>query len=189
MISSRKTSRILLLLGLVGGMAIAEATFAQANAGEQQPERSKGSDLDVIDEIERDDEAVITGKHFTYDPAGRRDPFEPLIRTRTIGDLQKKRPRGIAGMLVSEIDLKGIAVDAAGLPVALFNGSDNRGYTLRVGDPVYDGQVIAIDAGQGHVVFRQEVDDPRRIKPYRDVFKRLRPEDAEFEMEYEEEGA
>ena len=92
-------------------------------------------------------------------------------------------------MLVSEIDLKGIAVDAAGLPVALFNGSDNRGYTLRVGDPVYDGQVIAIDAGQGHVVFRQEVDDPRRIKPYRDVFKRLRPEDAEFEMEYEEEGA
>ena len=131
---------------------------------------------DVISQIQRESEAVITGRHFTYDPAGRRDPFEPLIKTLG-GGPAGKRPKGIAGMLVSEIDLKGIAVDTVGDPVALFRGSDNRGYRLRIGDIVYDGRVLSIDYIGGVVVFRQQVDDPRRIKPYRDVFKRLYPAD------------
>ena len=63
--------------------------------------------------------------------------------------------------------------------VAFFNGSDNKGYFLRVGDRVYDGTVIAIDARRGVVTFRQQVDDPRRIKPYIDVKKRLVPVEEE----------
>lgn len=138
----------------------------------------KQRDEAVIDRIERDSESVITGRHFTYDPAGRRDPFEPLVRAANAATVGK-RPKGIAGMLVTEIDLKGIAIDSGGYPVALFRGTDNRGYTLRVGDVVYDGRVLSIDPGRGVVVFRQSVDDPRRIKPYRDVIKRLYPSDEE----------
>ena len=52
-------------------------------------------------------------------------------------------------------------------------GPDNKGYFLRVGDAVFDGTVIAVDPRLGSVTFRQEIDDPRIIKPYRDVVKRL----------------
>ncbi len=89
------------------------------------------------------------------------------------------RPKGVAGMLVTEIDLVGIVKDPDKGDVAFFMGSDNRGYFLRVGDEVYDGTMIAIDARKGAVTFRQQVDDPRVIKPYRDLVKRLVPLEEE----------
>ena len=146
-------------------------------------------DQQVIEGIQKDAESVLTGRHFSYDPAGRRDPFEPLVKNEP-NKPDGKRPKGVAGMLVNEIDLRGIATDIRGNPVAMFRGSDNRGYTLRVGDIVYDGRVISIDPRRGMVVFRQQVDDPRRIKPYRDVIKRLQVTGGEdSDSAAEEEGA
>ena len=58
-------------------------------------------------------------------------------------------------------------------------GSDNKGYFLGVGDQVYDGTVLAVDTRLGTITFRQQVNDPRLIKPYRHVFKRLVPLDDE----------
>jgi len=48
-----------------------------------------------------------------------------------------------------------------------------------VGDEVNDGSTIAIEPVEGTVTFRQQVDDPRLIKPYRDVVKRLVPQGEE----------
>lgn len=172
-----KTCRVLASIGLAVMLMMVSAFAQQTPAGAD-------SDQAVMDRIERDSESVITGRHFTYDPAGRRDPFEPLVKA-TPTAATGKRPKGIAGMLVSEIDLKGIVIDSRGYPAALFNGSDNRGYTLRVGDVVYDGRVLSIDPDRGVVVFRQNVDDPRRIKPYRDVIKRLYPSDEDLVEEDE----
>ncbi|UCF66370.1 MAG: hypothetical protein JSV80_11295 [Acidobacteriota bacterium] len=169
-----------LLLVLCGVHAAAVATPVPTETG--QVDSRNTEDAQVLEQIERDTESVLTGQHFSYDPTGRRDPFEPLIKTQKIGT-EGKRPKGIAGMLISEIDLKGVVTDVDGLPAALFRGSDNRGYTIRVGDVVYDGRVISIDSGRGAVVFRQQVEDPRRIKPYRDVVKRLRPEQEEDDAE------
>ncbi|MBP7146971.1 MAG: hypothetical protein KBD01_05460 [Acidobacteria bacterium] len=153
------------------------AADAQAAANEE-----------LIRRMQSDSEAVIAGKHFTYEPGGRRDPFEPLIKSEP--ERTGKRPKGIAGMTVAEIALKGLAIDPRGAPAALFQGSDNRGYTLRVGDIVYDARVISIDTHRGVVVFRQQVDDPRRIKPYRDVLKRLNPADEDKDVaQDDEEGA
>jgi hypothetical protein len=169
-------------------IAAAVPAFAQEEA-KQAPAAPLSPNEQVVEQIQAESEAVITGRQFSYDPGGRRDPFEPLVKkdVETTG----KRPKGIAGMLVNEIALKGLAVDSRGVPVALFQGSDNRGYTLRVGDIVYDGKVIDIDANRGMVMFRQQVDDPRRIKPYRDVMKRLNPtgEEHRSESDEEEEGA
>ena len=80
-------------------------------------------------------------------------------------------------MLVNEIDLAGIVQDGSGGDVAFFTGSDNKGYFMRVGERVYDGTLIAIDGQKGAVTFRQQVDDPRQIKPYRDVVRRLVPDE------------
>ena len=75
-------------------------------------------------------------------------------------------------MLISEVDLVGI-VQKGKDNLAFFNGSDNKGYFLRVGDQLYDGRIIQINRQSGQVVFRQEINDPRSIKPYRDITKRL----------------
>jgi len=127
----------------------------------------------TIEMILREQEEMLTGTQFSYDPEGRRDPFRSLfdIAQADAGP----RPPGIAGMTVDEIDLAGIVEDETGGDVAYFTGSDNKGYILRIGDEVYDGEVIAIDPRRGSVTFRQRVDDPRKIKPHRDVELLLEP--------------
>ena len=78
-------------------------------------------------------------------------------------------------MLVTEVDLVGTVRDNRDGDVAFFMGSDNKGYFLKLGDDVYDGTLIAVNPNSGSVTFRQQVDDPRLIKPYRDVVKQLVP--------------
>ena len=76
---------------------------------------------------------------------------------------------------MDEIDLTGVVNDALGGNVAYVTGSDNKGYFLRVGHRIYNATLIAINLAEGTVTFRQTVDDPRQIKPYRDVVRRLVP--------------
>jgi hypothetical protein len=78
-------------------------------------------------------------------------------------------------MGVDEIDLAGIVASPTGENLAYFTGSDNAGYFLRIGDPVWDGTLISIDSRNGAVTFRQKIDDPRQIKPFRDVVRKLDP--------------
>lgn len=144
------------------------AEGAQTADGE---EKAPHGVAETINRIMQDNEALLEGRGFTYDPAGRRDPFRSLVDSLIAGRMGK-RPRGIRGMLIAEVDLVGIVKQGSGA-LAFFNGSDNKGYFLRVGDTLYDGKITRINHGKGVVVFRQEVNDPRSIKPYRDVTKRL----------------
>jgi hypothetical protein len=75
-------------------------------------------------------------------------------------------------MMISEVDLVGIITSPKG-EIAFLNGSDNKGYFMRAGDNLYDGTVMDIDRAAGRVIFRQKVDDPREIKPYREIVKKL----------------
>jgi hypothetical protein len=153
----------------------ADASPAPASppAGVASPAETKDVNAagETIHRIMEDSEAVLAGRGFTYDPAGRRDPFRSLIDPLN-SPQRGPRPRGIAGMLISEVNLVGI-VQKGRENVAFFNGSDNKGYFLRVGDALYDGKITKIDRSSGTVMFRQDVNDPRSIKPYRDVTKRL----------------
>ena len=144
---------------------------AQESASSKDaPQKQEEQNTKTIEKIIEESESVLTGRGFTYDPAGRRDPFRSLVE-QTKAD-KGPRPKGIAGMLISEVDLVGI-VQKGKDNVAFFNGSDNKGYFLRVGDQLYDGKIIQINRQAGQVVFRQEINDPRSIKPYRDITKRL----------------
>ena len=79
----------------------------------------------------------------------------------------------------ARLNLVGIVQDSSGADMAFVIGSDNRGYFLKSGDEVYDGSLMGIDPRAGTATFRQQVDDPRLIKPYRDVVKRLVPLEEE----------
>jgi len=144
----------------------------RALAGETAAQNPEGQE--TVESILREQEQLLRGKRFSYDPSGRRDPFRSLYEHLAFVT-KGPRPKGIAGMLVTEVDLVGTVSDNGGGDVAFFIGSDNKGYFLKVGDDVYDGTLIAVDPNSGSVTFRQQVDDPRLIKPYRDVVKQLVP--------------
>ena len=116
-------------------------------------------------------EEPTTTDTYRYDPQGRRDPFRSLI-----GPTPKlepgQRPAGVPGFLIDEMKLQGVFRTRAGL-TAMISGPDNKGYTIKVGDKVFDGEVVRIT--QTSVVFRQEVNDPTRIERYREVVKDLAP--------------
>lgn len=129
-------------------------------------------DVDV-DAILEGEDAVYAGEEFTYDPAGRRDPFESLIDARERGPERGPRPEGVEGLLVGEIDLTGIFILPDG-PVAQVQATDqDKSFLLRAGDRLFDGTVVNISRDE--VVFRQQVDDPAALKPFREVVKKLNP--------------
>ncbi len=170
----QRVSWLLAALGLTLLVTASAPAFPQESMEDSPMIASTGPSGEAVESILREQERLLRGQRFSYDPAGRRDPFLSLyeeVRVKRMGP----RPKGIRGMLVTEIDLVGIVEDASGGDVAFFTGSDNKGYFLRVGDQVYDGTIIGVDPRTGAVTFRQQVDDPRLIKPYRDVVKRLIP--------------
>ena len=159
----------------------------QTGATERPPESAKEPatteparepDDSTVEQILRQQEALITGARFEYDPGNRRDPFRSLLEDLKPGG---RRGAGAKGMLVAEIDVVGVVRDAKQGDLAMVMGSDSKGYFLRVGDEIFDGTVIGIDPRQGTVTFRQKVEDPRMIKPYRDVVKRLVPQQPDEE--------
>lgn len=180
--SRRNPSWLLAALALVGLAAWSAPAFPQEPADSAAEEKAQAEARkegeQTVETILRQQEELLSGQRFSYDPAGRRDPFRSLFEEQA---LRRKgpRPRGVSGMLVTEIELTGIVRNPAKGDIAVFMGTDNKGYFLRVGDEVYDGTLLAIDAGSGAVTFRQQVDDPRLIKPYRDVVKRLVPQEEE----------
>ena len=65
--------------------------------------------LALIAQIILGQEGVLMGSGFDYIVAGRRDPFASLLVRIGAVTLSGVRPQGLAGLLVSEVDLKGVA--------------------------------------------------------------------------------
>jgi Tfp pilus assembly protein PilP len=126
---------------------------------------------DVQQSLEEILEEPESADAYRYDPQGRRDPFRSLIGPTPKIDTGS-RPEGLPGFLIDELKLQGIFKTRQGF-TAMVNAPDNKGYSVRVGDKVLDGEVIRITATA--VVFRQEVNDPTRIERYREVVKDLTP--------------
>ncbi len=115
------------------------------------------------------DESAMSGRAYSYDPAGRRDPFRSLlVREQNRGG--PNRPPGIAGIAIDDIVIHGIWKTKAGY-VAQIRGTDNKSYLIRAGDLLYDGEVTRV--GPNEVQFRQNLNDPQSVKPFREVTKQL----------------
>ena len=114
-------------------------------------------------------EDATSGRGYTYDPAGRRDPFRSLL-VRNDNKQPGARPPGIAGIGVDDVTVQGIWKTRSGF-VAQIRGTDNKSYLLRAGDLLWDGEVTRV--GPNEVGFRQNLNDPQSVKPFRDVTKQL----------------
>lgn len=108
---------------------------------------------------------------FSYDPAGRRDPFVSLVGRGSSPDPGAARPSGLPGMLINEVSLKGIMKERSGF-IALVQGTDKKTYAVRQGQRLLDGSVKSITADA--VIFSQDVNDPLSVVKQREVRKALR---------------
>ncbi len=126
---------------------------------------------------------------YSYQPKSKRDPFISPFDLEVLKGGKKKKVPGIAGMSIDEIVLQGIIKSKQRGYEALVLGSDNKVYWIKPGDKLYDGEVLEIGMGKkspdeisspveagkvfGYVIFRQYVNDPNLIKPYKDIKKYL----------------
>lgn len=164
-----------LLLGLLGAWAApAQEAGSPPAVEEEAPAFETGmEELDRIDEILAGEELMLAGEGYGYDPGDRRDPFKSLLEARTRPTIRGQRPEGIPGLLIDDIDLKGTFIMPDG-PIAQIQSADkDQAYLLRVGDQLFDGDVVSIT--ENEIVFKQLVDDPTAIKPFREVVKKLNP--------------
>jgi hypothetical protein len=135
-------------------------------------------DLEAIERMLREDEEVLGGSGYAYDPGDRRDPFLSLLRVTDEPTLLGPRPDGVPGLLIDEIEVTGVFVTPQGAVAQVQAADKAKSYLLHVGDDLYDGSVVAIhfDKGQvAEVVFKQDVRDPTAAKPFREVIKQLNP--------------
>ena len=169
----KKTNFLLSLTLVTAAVAtVAQTPTRGANtATSTDTSSSTTTSSDVQKSLEEILEEPTTTDTYRYDPQGRRDPFRSLI-----GPAPKleagQRPPGVPGFLIDELKLQGVFRTRQGL-AAMVNGPDNKGYLIRAGDKVLDGEVIRLTPTS--VVFRQEVNDPTRIERYREVVKDLTP--------------
>lgn len=152
------------------------AVFGQEPTGApaEQVLPALGDEPDTnVDDLLRDESAMLAGEGYFYDPGDRRDPFKSLMEARDRPLIRGPRPEGIPGLLIDEIDITGVFVTGEGPIIQVLSSDREQSYLLRVGDQLYDGDVISISGNEA--IFKQIVDDPTALKPFRDVVKKLNP--------------
>jgi hypothetical protein len=165
---------LLLILGAASLRAQDETDAAAAAENEPLTTFTTEEDRTAqVDEILRDESAMLAGEGYFYDPGGRRDPFRSLLAARDRLEFRGPRPEGIPGLLIDEIDITGVFLTSDGPVAQVASADQEKSYLLRVGDQLYDGDVISITASEA--VFKQIVDDPTALKPFREVSKKLNP--------------
>lgn len=173
--SMNRWMKYLVLAVLVFGLPVtlvAQDAEAEAAAEPAEAEEDPAASLEEIDRLLAQEEAIYSGGGYTYDPGGRRDPFRSLLEMTTRDD-NSTRPEGIPGLLIDDIVITGIFSTPEGMWAQVQTSTKDISYLLREGDLLYDGDVLRITAGE--VVFKQSVNDPTILKPFREVVKALNP--------------
>jgi Tfp pilus assembly protein PilP len=168
-----KPAGLVALLVLVAAWAALAQTQPPPSPPPQQEEGAIGPDLGEIDEILEGEEEVLAGSSFSYDPGNRRDPFKSLLAAPDRPEFRGPRPEGVPGLMIDEIDLTGIFRTSKGFVAQVVAANQKKSYLLKEGDQLYDGDVVSINRNE--VVFKQIVQDPTALKPFREVVKSLNP--------------
>jgi hypothetical protein len=161
--------------GQAPGQGSGQQPSAPPPQGETKPDEGVAAEpgLGDIDEILQGEEEVLSGSGFTYDPGNRRDPFKSLLAAPDLPEFRGPRPEGIPGLLIDEIGLTGIFRTSKGFVAQVVASNQKKSYLLKEGDQLYDGDVVSINHDE--IVFKQIVQDPTALKPFREVVKSLNP--------------
>ena len=115
-----------------------------------------------------EDAEDIRSGQLKYDPEGRRDPFAPLTGEAPAEEERSKYKDSLRGLLWDQAKLTAI-IRTPGGPIAMFEGGAQKmGFPASEGDRFWNAVVYRIDYEAATVTVREELDDPRLLKPYRD---------------------
>lgn len=172
-----RTARLLAAVILLASTGVARSQTPAPVPPAQQaapatPEAAAASQ-EKIDAMLQEEEQVLEGTGYTYDPGTRRDPFKSLLAGSDKPLLKGPRPEGIPGLMIDEVDLTGIFKTVKGYVAQVQASNKGKSFLLHEGDQLYDGDVVSI--GDTEVVFKQIVNDPTALKPFREVVKKLTP--------------
>lgn len=172
----RRESHLSTALVLALLFVVAPAAAQEGDAAEGEPqETAETGDLSFDDWMGEDD--LLRPEGYTYDAGGRRDPFRSLLAARSGQVARGPRPEGIPGLLIDEIDITGIFILNEGAVAQIRSTQQEQSFLLREGDQLFDGDVLRIS--ETEIVFKQIVDDPTAIKPFREVVKGLEIEGSQ----------
>ena len=123
---------------------------------------------------------IVAPKGYSYQAGDRRDPFlsPSEVPSQSVAS-GGEEPVGIAAMRIQELEVVGLVQYPDTTKRVMVMGSDNRGYWLKEGDRLRDGNVLFIDLENQEAIFRQDITDPLAIKPYREVVRQLYPTQEE----------
>ncbi len=153
----RKAASLLFIIVLAGlaPLAAQEATTQETTAAPPPQQLSPAP-------------SVQTG--FTYDPAGRRDPFRDLLAGR---DFQQKTAVGEEQIFIDDLVLFGI-VKQKNVYTALIGMPQGFPMFAKVGDKFADGYILSINETQ--VVLRKTHERGIPLMRPRDVIKEITEE-------------
>lgn len=152
------------------------ATSAAKRAARSTAEKPRTAMPAVAAPVGGRGEPTAATEAYSYQSAGRRDPFRVLVST-TAGRVSMaprapaKRAEGVAGLSVGEMTVRGI-VQMDGKLVALIQDRNGRNYIVHQGEKLADGNVKAIEPDG--LVLMQDVNDPLSTARQREVRKLLR---------------
>jgi len=160
---------------ILGAQQTKASTTPPKPASPSTPAPAAAAGKDATKEATKDatkDAKGAPAETYTYDPAGRRDPFLNLVGVSNDARANaKKGEGGPSGMTVSEISVRGV-LQSRGKLVAMVMGPDNKTYIVHEGDRFLDGAIKLITP-QG-LVIEQEVNDPLSVVKQREIRKLLR---------------
>jgi len=168
---------LLLLLALVlpspaaRGQEAPEGPEAEAPAAQEGAEEPSETDYQDIDELLEGESEVLAGEGYSYDPGSRRDPFKSLLVATQVSEIRGPRPEGIPGLLIDEVMVSGIFRTNQGYVAQVQSAENEKSFLLKEGDQLYDGDVVRVT--EDEIVFKQIVQDPTALKPFREVVKTL----------------
>jgi hypothetical protein len=137
---------------LVAGILLAEprSSHAQAQAGSQAAAQAQAASQQaapqgqILAAAARSQEARPPAPG----PGQQRDPFRPIVIERpaqAVDIVPNCTQAGMAGTLIGQVQLQGIASDVEGRWIAVVGNKTGRAYFLRDKDPLCNGIVTRVD--------------------------------------------
>jgi hypothetical protein len=125
--------------------------LAQAQAGAQAASQARAASQQASPQGQSQPAAQSQQARATP-PAGsqQRDPFRPIEIKRenqAVDLVPNCTQSGMAGTLVSQVQLQGIASDVEGRWIAVVGNNTGRAYFLRANDPLCNGVVTRVEQG------------------------------------------
>jgi hypothetical protein len=163
------------LVLLVSTFTFASACIAAPASAQAQPPSAAGTPAVAAAASTGSSKALPSIESYSYDGAGRRDPFVSLVtRGADAGSAASRAADGLPGLSVNEVSVRGV-LRSRGALVAMVQGPDQKTYIVHANDRFLDGTVKSVTP-QGLVVL-QNVNDPLSLVKQKEIRKSLRGSD------------